>query len=70
MAKGRKPVYETRIVTPEYHEAPKPRSWQKEGEVIKTMYHAYGLPGRIGDIVEVPMDMYDELVEKKFIKPV
>ena len=67
MAKGRKPEYETRIVTPEVS---KPNGWQKEGEVIKTMYHAYGMPGRIGDVVSVPMDMYDELVEKKFIKPV
>lgn len=70
MAKGRKPGYETRIVTAEHQELPKPRSWQKEGVVTKTMYHAYGLPGRIGDVVEVPMDLYDELVKKEFIKPV
>lgn len=70
MAKGRKPSYETRVVTPDTSETPRPRSWQREGVVIKTMYHAYSLPGKIGDVVSVPMDLYDELVEKKFIKPI
>lgn len=79
MAKGRKTAtYETRVVgastgTPSYlpgtSEVPKPRSWKKEGIVIKTMYHAYGFPGKIGDVVEVDPAYYDELVDKKFIKP-
>ena len=68
MAKGRKTAtYETRVVVPE---VPKPRSWKKEGIVIKTMYHAYGFPGKIGDVVDVDPAYYDELVDKKFIKPV
>lgn len=34
------------------------------------MYHAYGLPGRIGDIVDVDPLLYDELVKKGFIKTI
>ncbi len=67
MARGRKPEYETRIVTPEVS---KPNGWKKEGIVIKTMYHAYGFSGKIGDVIDVDPAVYDELVEKKFIKPV
>jgi len=38
--------------------------------VIKTMYHAFGLPGKIGDLVEVDNDRYDELIKKGFIKAI
>ncbi len=61
--------YETRIVEPAF--TPEPTTgWQKQGIVLKTMYHAYGLPGRIGDVVTVDPTKFDELVAKGFIKPV
>jgi hypothetical protein len=34
------------------------------------MYHAYGLPGRIGDIVAVDPTKFDELVSKGFLKAI
>jgi hypothetical protein len=34
------------------------------------MYHAYGLPGRIGDVVTVDPTKYDELVAKGFLKAI
>lgn len=68
MAKGRRstqqPEYTTRVVEPQRN------GWQKQGVVTKTMYHAYGLPGRIGDIVDVDPVLYDELVKKGFIKAI
>lgn len=65
----KKPDYQTRIVEPAFTPEPK-MGWQKHGIVIKTMYHAYGLPGRIGDIVAVDPTKYDELVQKGFIKAI
>lgn len=65
----KKPEYETRIVEPAF--TPEPTiGWQKQGIVLKTMYHAYGLSGRIGDVVTVDPTKYDELVAKGFIKPI
>ena len=65
MAKRQGPGYQTRIVTPEVT----PSGWKKEGIVIKTMYHAYGFSGKIGDVIDIDPQFYDELVEKNFIKP-
>jgi hypothetical protein len=78
MAKGRRntPSYETRVVTPpqpatqDVQPAYKPGGWTKKGIVIKTMYHAYSLPGKIGDVVDVDNDKYDELIKKGFIKEI
>ena len=68
MAKGRRttPQYETRVVKPTLQ----PNGWTRQGIVIKTMYHAFGLPGKIGDVVDVDNDLYDELIKKGFIKEI
>jgi hypothetical protein len=65
----KKPEYQTRIVEPTF--TPEPAiGWQKQGIVLKTMYHAYGLPGRIGDVVTVDPTKFDELVAKGFLKAI
>jgi hypothetical protein len=67
----KKPEYQTRIVEPAPTFTPEPAiGWQKQGIVLKTMYHAYGLPGRIGDVVTVDPTKYDELVAKGFLKAI
>ena len=65
----KKAEYQTRIVEPAFTPEPK-TGWQKQGIVLKTMYHAYGLPGRIGDIVAVDPTKFDELVAKGFLKAI
>ena len=67
MAKGRRttPEYQTRIVTPSVSSG-----WVKQGIVLKSMYHAYNKSGKIGDIVDVDNDLYDELIKKGFIKAI
>jgi hypothetical protein len=67
----KKPEYQTRIVEPAPTFTPEPTiGWQKQGIVLKTMYHAYGLPGRIGDVVTVDPTKFDELVAKGFLKAI
>lgn len=60
------PTYETRPLAAEAK--PKTNDWKKEAIVLKTMYHRFGLPGRVGDKVLINPDMYDLLVNEKFIK--
>jgi hypothetical protein len=68
MARTKKPNYDTRIVLPTEPSAY--TGWKKEGVVLKTMYHHYGLPGRIGEVVQVDPDVFDELVKKGFLKEI
>ena len=57
------------VSVPEYQTRPlSGSSWKKEAVVLKTMYHKFGLPGRIGDTVFVNPDMYDQLIKEKFIR--
>ena len=71
MAKIKRPRYQTRIVEAEATFTPEPSmGWQREGLVLKTMYHAYGISGKRGEIVAVDPTKFDELVSKGFLKAI
>ena len=71
MAKIKRPQYQTRIVESEPTFTPEPTmGWQREGLVLKTMYHAYGISGKRGEIVWVDPTKFDELVSKGFLKAI
>lgn len=64
-----KDLHDFPVHVPEYQTRPLScSSWKKEAVVLKTMYHKFGLPGRIGDTVFVNPDMYDQLIKEKFIR--
>lgn len=67
--KDDKDLHDFPVQIPEYQTRPIIKSsWKREAVVLKTMYHRFGLPGKIGDTVFVNPDMYDLLIKEKFIR--
>ena len=73
MAKGKKAIYETRVVEPDYKwkfAEPEDHGWFVTVEVLKPMISTYRILGKIGQHVNVRSEIVDELVTKGFAKRV
>lgn len=62
----RKSKYTTAIIEKEDFKS----DWFKSGKVLKTMMHKYRIGGKVGDIIDVNPDLYDELVKNNFLEPI
>lgn len=45
-------------------------SWTESVRLKKALMHPYRISGKVGDIVEVPTDLVDELIKAKKVEKV
>jgi len=65
MARGRrKPIEEYKQ---EILHVERKAVWGVDVQIKKSLIHGYRLGGKVGDIINVPVELVDELIQKKLV---
>lgn len=68
MARGRrKPIeeYKEKVITTE--SITQDQSKNVKIQIKKALLHTYRISGKVGDVINVPVELVDELIQKKLV---